>query len=141
MNWGTKLVLGMATFMVFIMVLGILMVTGKKDELVDNDYYEKGINYNREYQLKKQMNYDHASPAVVVNQDMILLTFRLKAKGTARLMRTADKKLDQSVPFESNINQQVMIPVATLRKGSWRLIIDWKSNARSYLYEQEITIR
>lgn len=141
MNWGTKLVLGMATFMVFIMALGILMVTGKKDELVDNDYYEKGINYNREYQLKEQMNHDHAKPVVLVNQQMILLTFSVKAKGTARLMRTADKKLDQAVPFESNVNQQVIIPAASLRKGSWRLIIDWKSNGKSYLYEQEITIR
>jgi hypothetical protein len=140
MNWGTKIVLGLAAFMLFIISLGVIMVSGKKDALVDNDYYEKGINYNKVYNRKEQTKNDHVQPAVEVSPEMIRLTFKQQAKGKAELMRTADKNLDRSVPFESDTANQVIIPAHQLRKGSWRLIIEWTGNNKSYLYEQEITL-
>lgn len=140
MNWGKKLVMGMITFMLFIVVMVLIMFNSKKDALVDNDYYEKGINYNKVYNRKEQTKTDHASPEVSANQDMIIIRFREHAKGTAGLMRTADKALDKSVPFESNLNNQVIIPARQLKKGSWRLIIEWMSGDKSYLYEQEIIL-
>jgi len=140
MNWGTKIVLGLAAFMIFIVVLGLIMFNSKKDALVDNDYYEKGINYNKVYNRKEQTNTDHARPEVSANQEMIIVTFVHNAKGTARLMRTSDKELDKTIPFESNINRQLIIPARNLKKGSWRLIIEWVSNEKSYMYEQEITL-
>jgi len=141
MNWGTKIILGMASFMIFIVVLGIMMFNSKKDALVDTDYYEKGINYNQTYNSKEQTKNDHAKPEIILNQDMLLLTFKEKAAGTIKLMRTADKNLDKAIPFTSNVNKQVIIPSAGLQKGSWRLIIDWGSGSKKYLYEQEITIK
>ena len=53
MNWGTKLVIGMLSFMSFIVVLGVLMIGSTPDPLVDEDYYEKGLNYDQEMKLKK----------------------------------------------------------------------------------------
>jgi hypothetical protein len=141
MNWGTKIILGLASFMIFIIALVVMMFSSKKDALVDSDYYEKGINYNQTYTSKEQTKNDHARPEVVINQDMLLLTFKEQAAGTVKLMRTADKNLDQSIPFKTNLNHQVILPSANLRKGSWRLIIDWNSAAKNYLYEQEITIK
>jgi hypothetical protein len=141
MNWGTKLVLGLASFMIFIIALVVMMFSSKKDALVDTDYYEKGINYNQTYNSKEQTKSDHARPQVVINQDMLLLTFKAEAAGTVKLMRTADKNLDKSIPFKTNLNHQVILPSANLRKGSWRLIIEWNSAKKNYLYEQEITIK
>jgi len=141
MNWGTKLVLGMATFMIFIVALVSIMFTSKKDALVDNDYYEKGINYNKVYNRKEQMNQDHAQPAVSIGTDMIILRFKDQAEGIAKLMRTSDKELDKTIPFKTNLNQQVIVPSGMLKSGSWRLILEWVSNGKSYLYEQEITLK
>ena len=141
MNWGTKLVLGLASFMIFIIALVVMMFSSKKDALVDTDYYEKGINYNQTYNSKEQTKSDHARPQVVINQDMLLLTFKAEAAGTVKLMRTADKNLDKSIPFKTNLNHQVILPSANLRKGSWRLIIEWNSAKKNYLYEQEIAIK
>lgn len=141
MNWGTKIVMGLASFMVFIVAMGVMMFNSKKDALVDTDYYEKGINYNQTYKSKEQTNSDHAKPEVIINQNMLLLTFREKATGTIKLMRTADKNLDKAISFTSNLNHQVIVPSGNLQKGSWRLIINWTSAEKNYLYEQEITIR
>ncbi|CAM4284878.1 hypothetical protein SAMN06265348_109173 [Pedobacter westerhofensis] len=140
MNWGTKLILGMASFMLFIAAMVLIMFNSKKDALVDTDYYEKGINYNKVYNRKEQTKTDHATPEVQANRDVIVIRFREHAKGTAGLMRTSDKALDKAVTFESNMNNQVIIPASQLKKGSWRLIIEWISNEKSYLYEQEIIL-
>jgi hypothetical protein len=139
MNWGTKLIIGMATFMVFIVAMGIIMINDRKDALVEDDYYEKGINYNVDYNRKEQTKTDHAQPSIVVNDAMILITFTRAATGTLKMRRTADKSMDKSISFESNVNHQVIIPSASLKKGSWRLIMEWVSEGKSYLYEQEIS--
>lgn len=141
MNWGTKVVLGLATFMTFIIVLAVIMFNSKTDALVDNDYYEKGINYNQDYNRKEQVKLDRAEPVVVTTPENISIAFKQPAQGSARLMRTADKRMDRVFPFENQEQLQVNIPARGLHTGSWRLIIDWVSNGKSYLYEQEIVIR
>ncbi|MGY0040723.1 FixH family protein [Pedobacter sp. NJ-S-72] len=141
MNWGVKVLIGMGTFMSFITVLVVIMFNSKTDALADNDYYEKGINYNKVYNLKEQVNLDHAKPGIVISSETIRLTFKKQAKGNVRLMRTSDKRLDRAMPFETNQNKQVLIPAVNLPKGSWRLIIEWESLSKKYLYEQEINIK
>lgn len=138
MNWGTKLVLGMATFMVFIVAMGIIMISDQKDALVEDDYYEKGIHYNKDYNRKEQTQADHAQPAIVVNDAMVLITFSQAAKGTLQMRRTADQAMDKSFSFKTNVNKQVIIPSTSFKKGSWKVIISWVSDGKSYLYEQEI---
>jgi len=140
MNWGTKLIIGMASFMLFIVALVLIMFNSRKDALVDADYYEKGINYNKVYNRREQTKTDHATPEIAVTPDMIIIRFSAHAKGTAALMRTSDKALDKSLPFESNTNHQLIIPAHQLTRGSWRLILEWISQEKSYLYEQEIIL-
>ena len=141
MNWGVKVLIGMGTFMSFITVLVVIMFNSKTDALVDNDYYEKGINYNKVYNLKEQVNLDHAKPEIAVSDETIGLTFKKQAKGNVRLMRTSDKRMDRAMPFETDQNRQVLIPAVNLPKGSWRVIIEWESLSKKYLYEQEINIK
>jgi hypothetical protein len=141
MNWGTKLLLGLASFMIFIVALVIIMLNSKKDALVDNNYYEKGINYDQEYRLKEQTSTDHAKPLISTGPEVIMLAFQAKAIGTVHFMRTSDKSMDITLPFESNAEHQVVIPSGNLKKGSWRLIISWESMDKKYLYEQEIRNR
>jgi hypothetical protein len=141
MNWGVKVLIGMGTFMSFIIVLVVIMFNSKTDALVDNDYYEKGINYNKVYNLKEQVNLDHARPEIALSDKTIGLTFTQQAKGNLKLMRTSDKRLDKTMPFETDQNRQILIPAVNLPKGSWRLIIEWESLSKKYLYEQEINIK
>ncbi|MBB6500109.1 FixH family protein [Pedobacter cryoconitis] len=141
MNWGIKITIGLASFMSFIIVLAVIMFNSKTDALVDNDYYEKGINYNQVYNLKEQVKHDQAKPLVKVNTEVISLLFKEQAKGRIRLMRTSDKRMDRVMPLETNADRQVFIPVSALQKGSWRLIIEWESQHKKYLDEREISIR
>lgn len=47
MNWGTKIVIVLASFMVLIVSFGVYMVSSDTDSLVAEDYYERGLNYDQ----------------------------------------------------------------------------------------------
>jgi len=47
MNWGIKIVIALASFMVLIVSFGVYMVSTDTDTLVAEDYYERGLNYDR----------------------------------------------------------------------------------------------
>lgn len=66
MNWGTKIVIGMASFMAFIIVLATLMIRSNPDPLVDEDYYEKGLNYDQEIKRMEKVKQD----SVALSQDI-----------------------------------------------------------------------
>lgn len=51
MNWGTKIVVALALFMALMVTFGIYMVSSDTDSLVAEDYYERGLNYDRLRQI------------------------------------------------------------------------------------------
>jgi len=139
-NWGTKLVIGMLCFMSFIIVLAIKMFNSSPDALVDNDYYEKGLNYDKEYQLKEQVKTDHAKPEIQVSSEAITLTFKASAEGRVNLVRTADKRMDKVIQINTDEQHRAAIPLTGIAKGHWKLIINWKSAGKFYLDEQEVIV-
>lgn len=140
MNWGTKLVIGLGTFMTFIVVLGVLMIRSKDDALVDNDYYEKGIHYNEDYNKKENVKNDHAEPTIEVVNDVLIIIFTEYAKGTVKLIRISDQKMDKTIDFETDQTKQLHIPVGGKARGLWKIKLNWKNNFKFYLYEREVTL-
>lgn len=140
MNWGTKLVLGMGTFMSFIIVLAVMMFTSKTDALVEQDYYEKGIQYDDTFNKKEQVRKDQATPQIKIDPNQLQLSFIMPAKGIISMIRNSDKKQDQKIPFQTDSASSVSVPLKTFKKGTWKLIVEWNSQGLSYLYEQEIRV-
>lgn len=140
MNWGVKLMIGMLCFMSFIIILAIKMINSKPDALVDNDYYEKGLDYDKDYNRKEQVKTDGAAPQIQLRNGHIVLTFKDKAIGEAKLIRNSDKRLDKKIAISTDVLHTVRIPVSGLEKGQWRLIISWTTDGKAYLDEQEVMV-
>lgn len=141
MNWGTKIIIGMLTFMSFIVVLAILMFRSDTDALVDKDYYEKGLKYDETYRLKAQVLLDSVVPDISVEKKSLLIAFKTTAEGTIKLVRTADQRQDRILSFKTTEGNKVEIPLNSLSGGQWKLILNWKSgDGKSYLNEQEVII-
>ncbi|MET3113742.1 hypothetical protein AAKU52_001471 [Pedobacter sp. CG_S7] len=140
MNWGTKLIIGMLSFMTFIIVLAVLMMRSSDDALVDNDYYEKGINYDKDYTKKENVKKDHATPEVSIVNNTFIIIFSQAAEGTVKLIRTADKKLDETMVLKTDTANQFKIPMDGKATGLWKLQLDWKSMGTPYLYEKEVML-
>lgn len=139
MNWGTKLVIGMALFMSFIITLAVLMIRSDSDDLVDVDYYEKGIEYDKDYERKNQLIKDKAEPEISVN-DHLEIIFKNPAEGIIRFIHPSDKTKDSTLTINSGPGNQVEFPLTNFRKGHWKVSLEWKSSGKSYLFDKDIII-
>ena len=140
MDWGKKLTIGMLCFMTMIVAFGILMIRSKDDALVDSDYYEKGISYNSTYRKKENVTQDQAAPEIKLTADSLILTFSKPAQGNIKFMRVANKSLDRSVSLQTDERLEVRYPITRKSAGLWRLVMEWRSSDKDYLYEKEIML-
>lgn len=125
--------------MSFIITLAVLMIRSESDDLVDVNYYEKGIEYDKDYVRKNQLITDMAEPEISVS-DQLTIIFKSPAKGSIRFIHPSDKTKDNTLPIDSGSENQVQIPLNEYRKGHWKVSIEWMSNEKSYLYEKNIII-
>jgi len=140
MNWGTKIIIGMLTFMTFIVVLGVLMFRSHEDALVETNYYEKGLNYDEEYAAKTQVGKDQASPELTISKGNINILFKTTAKGKIRLTRTDSKVLDTTIQFYT-LTRKLTIKTIRLPKGRWHLINSWENaEGTKYLRDEEVDL-
>ena len=142
MNWGTKIVLGMVAFMLFIISMVVYMFkTHGNDALVEDDYYEKGINYDQEYAAKSNTLNDDAAPVIKLSESQLILQLKDVADYQLTLMRPSEAKKDVSSQGKT-IGEAHLIIVDTtpLVKGLWFLKLEWRSNGKNYLFTKEIMI-
>ncbi|HEX7367547.1 MAG TPA: FixH family protein [Pelobium sp.] len=134
MNWGKGLVIGLASFMIFITVLVVQMFRTAEDSF-DKDYYEKGLTYNTEYDQRQQVITDHAQPVIKQTDDYVSISFVGLDSGTVNFRRPSDSKKDQL--FSVN-HTDVKFPKADFEKGEWRIIINWSANQKKYIYQTNL---
>lgn len=139
MNWGTKLVIGMGLFMAFIITLVVFMMRSGSDDLVDKNYYQKGIEYDKDYTRKNQVQQDQAEPEFSVG-DSLKITFKDPAIGSIRFLHPSDNENDHTLSMETNKNNEFVLPLNETSKGHWKLILEWKSGGKDYLFEKNILI-
>ncbi|WP_199120431.1 FixH family protein [Pedobacter sp. ASV28] len=142
MNWGTKIVLGMAAFMLFIigMVVYMFKVHGN-DDLVEEDYYEKGINYDREYEAKRNTLSEHADPVIKLTTSQLIIQLKVMADYRLKLMRPSSAKKDiQSEGKTIGEEHLIIIDRVGLDKGLWSLKLEWKANGKTYQYGKDMML-
>ncbi|MCX2477230.1 FixH family protein [Pedobacter sp. MC2016-05] len=141
-NWGAKLAFVMVIFILFIMgmVTYMFMVHGR-DSLVDEDYYEKGLDYTKEYNSKANVIRDHEAPVVKVTSSQIIIELKNKATYSMRIMRPADQKSDQNRKGETDgADNKIVVEQLGMAKGLWILNLNWSSNGKTYAYEKNIIL-
>ena len=142
MNWGTKIVLGMVAFMLFIVAMVVYMFSVHgRDALVDEDYYEKGINYNQEYNARQQMIDDKAEPVITINDSQLIIQLKDSASYELKLMRPAlakdDMKVNGTTVGDANL---ILLSHKGMHKGMWFLELKWNSRNKAYLFKKNITL-
>ena len=142
MNWGTKIILGMVAFMLFIigMVVYMFSVHGN-DTLVDEDYYEKGINYNDEYNASQNVISDKAEPKVTISDSQIIIQLKDSANYSLTLVRPSTKK-DKLIDSGTTVSDSnlIIINKQNMHSGLWFLSIKWRSNSKDYQFKKSITL-
>jgi len=140
MNWGKGIIIGMGLFVLFITAMGVFMFMSPTDDY-DHQYYEKGLTFNQDYNHERQVVLDHAQPLIEVSGNTIRFTFNGPVKGKISFVRPSNNLMDKAYVLDSGTGKEIELPITSLNKGQWQLVLDWKSNSKSYLYHKEVFIK
>ena len=140
MNWGKRIILGMALFIGFILTMVIVMMRQKID-LVEEDYYKRELNY--ESQLNAQKNYASATEKISLESatDSLLVYFPAAFQQedvTIALQRPDDKSKD--AVFTTKPLSRIVIPTAKFPKGVFTCTINGRMEGKPYEMTQQIII-
>ena len=125
----------MGLFMLFIISMAAYMIMQPADNY-DTAYYEKGLNYDDDYQKKQNVLHDNAQPQVTAASGTVDIAFAGRATGTVLFSRPSDKKMDRLY----QVKQQQAVSITNLPRGKWDVTFTWTHNNTAYLYRQDIYI-
>lgn len=142
MNWGTKIVLGMVTFMLFIVCMVVYMFhMHGRDALIEENYYEKGINYNAEYNAKQNVIADDAAPKISITESQIIIELKEPAKYDLVIMRPSNSLEDVKIKGNTSGNANlILVDKVKMAKGMWFLNLQWHAGNKEYLYKKNLTL-
>lgn len=142
MNWGTKIILGMVAFMLFITAMVVYMFSvHDQDALVADDYYEKGINYNQDYDAMQLVITDKAEPIFTLSESQVIIQLKDSANYELKLMRPIAAK-DDIHQKGTTVNKAnlILLDHSHMPKGLWLLELKWKSKDKVYLFKRNLTL-
>ncbi len=142
MNWGTKIVMGMFAFMMFIVAMVIYMFhMHGRDALIEENYYEKGINYNAEYDAKQHVLQDDAKPKITITNTQVVIQLKDSAQYELKLMRPANSNDDvKQKGNTTGTSYLILVDRTKMAKGMWFINLSWGTNGKTYLFKNNITL-
>jgi len=143
-NWGTGIVLAF-----LIMISGMIYLVSitfrQNDDLVEDDYYQKSVNYQQHIEKVEKTNELLEKITFALSKDTLKLTFPnvgdYKAySGKIQLYSPVTKKQDLTLSIKLNSVYSQNVDLKSLIKGKYNVKIDWSANLIDYFQEQEILV-
>lgn len=138
-NWGHKLVFFMILFMGFIVWL-VVRISNQKVDLVDKNYYEKGVKYQDEinkYKASEGLGY------TIKNQNN-QLTFSMPGfaglSGTVFFYKPNNAGLDFQQPFSLDVDGNYVFNTSKVVKGNWQVTFEWLHNNTLMAAQKNIVV-
>lgn len=131
------MVIALALFMAFILTLSVKMIFSNDDALIEKDYYEQGLNYNKKYDARQQAIADSVVPSVDVNENGLTISFTHPAECKLNFKRLSDAKMDTIFERRTNEDFSIHVLKGDLKSGPWLLTLNYTIDEKTYLYESE----
>lgn len=143
-KWSTGIVIAIAAFITFIMVMVVTMVSDNayNHDLVTDNYYQKELKYQDNIDATKNLHKLEYPLVIQKVSDGVEVVFPKdltpeKIKGKIFLYRPSNKALDSEI--EINTNQySLVISDEALVSGRWDIVIDFTYNNQKYFYKEQI---
>jgi hypothetical protein len=143
-NWGIKIAFLYLGFVMLILIM-VTMAMQQKIDLVSDDYYDQELHYQekidnqkRAVSLQEKLTWEMSNGKLLVKFPSL---FRLQpVAGTIHFFRPSDSKLDKNVSMPADTSLIRTIEIKDLRKGVYKIQIDWQVNDAAYYNEGFIQI-
>jgi len=136
-NWGTKLAIWIISFIVFMLSL-VYMTTTSKVNLVEEDYYPKGLVYQTRIDAIENAKKINAVFSANQNDANIIIGLPdIQAdSGTILFFRPSGNSLDKSYNIIINEKKIMTFPKEDFKHGKYILKINWFLGNTEYYVEQ-----
>lgn len=144
-NWGKGIILAVTVFVIATLSV-VSYIISLDFYLVSSTHYEDGEQYQET--IDKKNRAAGLSRRVLIYLDEKNDVLRIiypddyvgKVQGDVLFYRPDNPALDHKVPLSVNTTGTQLISVSDLKKGRWRLKLEWQMDDISYLEETTILI-
>ncbi|HLO42700.1 MAG TPA: FixH family protein [Leadbetterella sp.] len=145
MNWGHKIGLAYAGFVVFMLTLVILCIKQKDIFLVTENYYSDELAYETRIQKVKNANTLGQGLQILVKDEVDSVYIDLTPKsvgstGTVVFYRPSDQKMDYRIPMNVDYKGQQKIYTGKLATGLWTVKLEWEKAGQEFYKEEKIQL-
>lgn len=143
-NWGHGVVLALASFIIFILLMILIFPHGQQNaEVISDHYYEDELAYQDVINAKNNADQLIAKPVFTQNIQGITVSFPPEIKpndGKANflLFRTNDSNLDVKKDVELSSFHSFTIPAKILAAGSYTLKVKWTTDKKPYQVDYDV---
>lgn len=143
-HWGHGVILALASFIIFIVLMILIFPNGKQNaEVISDHYYEDELAYQDVINAKNNADQLIAKPSFSQNVHGITVTFPENIKPESNtvhffLFRTNDSNLDVKKDLTLSANHSFTIPAKILAAGSYTLKVKWNFNNKLYQVDYDV---
>jgi len=138
-NWGT----GIFIFLIIFVSLAITFIIFSLQfdaNLVNKDYYEKGLDYDNEIAIKKRSKQFEDNIKILEQNNTVVINFDeelAKDIDTCNVyfFKISDRYQDYQKDYQV-VNNEIVIEQTNLSKGKYTLKIAWKKDNDIYTVEK-----
>ena len=143
LNWGQSIFLFLLLFLTLLAIF-VVFALRQNNDLVTNDYYEKGADYTHQMEINSRSAM-YADSIHILNENHYLLTRFSKSMrqlvDTVEIYfyRPSDKKLDFKYTLKLN-SDSVIVKKDHLVSGRYKVKFLWIYSQKSYQVEKDFYI-
>ena len=144
-NWGSGIAI-FYTLFVLAMVTMVVKSTQNKPRMVQENYYEKDLNYE-DFRQKREMGQavshliDIAYQSDLNNIKISFPKELAQSKGSVTMFRPSNQFLDKKYPLQLDSMGDMLIPLDNrTARGHWKIQIDWNNGIHDLYNEETIII-
>jgi nitrogen fixation protein FixH len=142
-NWGWGIAI-FYTIFVGVLVYTVWKSTTYDHSLVEKDYYAKDISYQEHYD--KLLNASKLPRDLQITElpqkESVRLVFPAEVgqpSGTIKFFNPSASHLDFKKEVRTDEAHQQLISTRDLKKGLWRVKVDWEADGKSF-YKEEVIV-
>ena len=135
-----------ATFVLFAIYIGQFVYRSMQTNLnlVREDYYAEEIKHQEKIDLRAASVESNKTTVIELNENNQLnIQFNLDVKidkAELVLFRPSDGKLDQLIELKISNENNTQLDLSSIKKGAWKMTLNYFIEGISYLKEQDLYI-
>lgn len=143
--WPIGLTVFITAFLV-LTVTFVIIVSSMDFDLVEDEYYQKGIDYQQTIDMRERSEKLPVKPEIKYENNRLLLTFPVELLnvtegGNIYFYRSSDRNLDMREALQLDSKGMQIFETSGIKPGNWQISLRWQMAGLPYILEENLYIQ